>query len=158
MVTFDGHISKAARITRPGNSLPTLYWTSTDFQAPLENRKPLTTKTHETHTSPRKIIQYEFIDESASIMSPILTQERSPSPSSRSADSPPFTLLLEAVNANPSPVNPSYVLTPPQTPDGSAFKETRKEPNICSLICSQAYSTGIIGFYPELRVNCLMKS
>ena len=62
-------------------------------------------------------------------MSPTLTQqERSLSPISRTADSPDsaFTLLLEAANSKTTSVDPGQVLTPPQSPDGSLFKEMRK--------------------------------
>jgi hypothetical protein len=72
-------------------------------------------------TSPQKFIKYEFVDESASIMSPTLTQERSPTPISPiTEDSPAFTLLLEAANANPP--TPNQMLTPPQSPDETDYK------------------------------------
>jgi hypothetical protein len=88
-------------------------------------------------------------------MSLTFTQERSLSPISRSADSPDsaFSLLLEAVNSKTTFVTPSQVLTPPQSPDGSLFKEMRKLSLISILIHSATYITRIIGLYIELRVG-----
>jgi len=88
-------------------------------------------------------------------MSPTLTQERSLSPISRSAESPDsaFTLLLEAVNSKTTSVNPSQVLTPPQSPDGSLYKEMRKLSLVSMLIHSATYITRVIGLYTELRVG-----
>lgn len=58
-------------------------------------------------------------------MSPTLTQERSPSLACREAESPdpPFTLLLEAANVS---VDPTQILTPPESPHVSEFNEIRK--------------------------------
>ena len=88
-------------------------------------------------------------------MSPTLTQERSLSPISRSTGSPDsaFTLLLEAVNSKTTSVGPSQVLTPPQSPDGSLFKEMRKLSRRCILIHSATYITRIVGLYIELKVG-----
>jgi hypothetical protein len=81
-------------------------------------------------------------------MSPTLTQDRSPSPSARSTtDSTAFTLFLDAANANPTSINTSHVLTPPQTPDGSVFKETRKyTSDILRLIVAKRIPRGSLNF------------
>ncbi len=125
------------------------------LQAPLDTGKRHVTNYHDIPPSPRKIIQYEFIDESASIISPTVAQERSLSPISRTADSPDsaFTLLLEAANSKTTSVDPGQVLTPPQSPDGSLFKEMRKLSLLTSLTCSATYITRIIGLYTELRAD-----
>jgi hypothetical protein len=112
-------------------------------------------KNHGIPTSPRKIIKYEFIDESASIMSPTLTQERSLSPISRSEDfsDSAFTLLIEAANSKTTSADLRQVLTPPQSPDGSLFAEMRKLSLISTLIHSATYITRITGLHTELRVG-----
>jgi len=100
MVDFSGHISKAARITRP---------------APQRSQRRSISPALDHPPSPQKYIEYEFIDESASIMSPAGTfSERSPTPISSPPISP-MNLLLEAANAN------NDILTPPQSPDNWNF-------------------------------------
>lgn len=81
-------------------------------------------------------------------MSPTLTQDRSPSPSARStAESTAFTLLLDAANVNPTSINTNHVLTPPQTPDGSVFKEIRKyTSDILRLIVAKHIPRGSLDF------------
>jgi hypothetical protein len=68
-------------------------------------------------------IQYEFIDESASIMSPI--HEQSPTPSFGTADSPGsgFTMLLEAAHSAKASHPEIQTLTPPQSPIEPGLKE-----------------------------------
>jgi hypothetical protein len=98
--------------------------TSTDiFKAPLKTDHRPCTISRDCPPSPQKYIVYEFIDESASIMSPTLTQERSPTPTSEESDSnsTAFKLLLKAAHADTSPDSLSFILTPPQSPDGSAY-------------------------------------
>jgi hypothetical protein len=122
MVDFSGHVSKAARITRPGtcpSTKPTkILLTPPD---PVKKQKRESTPSCETPSSPplHNVIQYEFIDESTSIMmSPTLTPpfDAPPSPISplRSPE-PALSLLLKA--AHEEELRPSAAIpTPPQSP------------------------------------------
>jgi len=105
--------------------------------------------------SPQKYIHYEFIDESATIMSPTLTQERSPSPSTRYAESEsPLAMLIEAANANPTSL--SQTLTPPTTPSAVEFKTAdniRKHFAHATLTFSEDQFARITGFHIELRLT-----
>lgn len=125
MVDFDGHVSKAARITRPGIFI-FMVKHRLIYIAPLKTENRSCTIVRDCPPSPQKYIVYEFIDESASIMSPTLTQERYPTPAPADSDSSKtaIKLLLEAAQADSSPESHPFMLTPPQSPDGSAFNTT----------------------------------
>jgi hypothetical protein len=123
MVDFSGHVSKAARITRSGISSFCLVLISLD---PVRKTKHKVTQTAGLPAPPHKIIQFEFIDESATLMFPSWsfhqrTSTESPTPSVESPNSA-FGMLLEAANVNDSE-STSSILTPPQSPDGRAMTE-----------------------------------
>jgi len=107
MVDFEGHVSKAQRITRPAQARSDLY--------------PHDDTHHEDRPSPQRYIHYEFIDESATLMmSPTMSHDRSATPTPAPTDSPlpAFSLLLEAVNADSHKPDPAQDFpTPPESPD-----------------------------------------
>ena len=150
MVGYDGHVSKAQRITRPG--ILTSVFSSTNKIAPLKSQK-VTMPVHPPPLSPKKYTHYEFIDESAAIMSPTLTQERSPTPSTRHFDAESsLGMLIEAVNASPSFT--TQTMTPPSSPPALEFttRETIRMSVVhATLICSEKQISRITGFHIELR-------
>ena len=135
-VDTEGHVSKAPRITRPGNlaySFNTCFGkiNSSVFLAPRESTKLHVVTCPDFVALPHRVIEYQFIDESASIMSPTLARHRSPSPhntdasrssyssTSSSSGSPKsaFSLLLEAATTKPMTMPDTHqVPTPPQSP------------------------------------------
>jgi len=121
MVDFSGHISKAARITRPGMFSRDSADSSDRAKKAKQETQP--NASYESHLppSPQKYIHYEFIDESASIMSPTYSFDaQSPSPVTLLSPIPSFNLLLKAAEEEGMNHKPAHLpLTPPQSPPES---------------------------------------
>lgn len=120
---------------RPHVSHDLVSWSS-DFELtwsdpakrPKRDTAPATTSyDSQSPLSPKKYIQYQFIDESAALMSPTHSHDaRSPSPfSSVESTSPAIGLLLKAAHEEDLKQIPA-IPTPPQSPPEMPFLEHKR--------------------------------